>query len=349
MLTVLGLAVLIFVSCSPSNSFTQVSPTAAKQVEVVVSPTPNANPVLPSGMRTVITIDGSQTKLSGEPFYIQMNNCEGTKTVTTFKGSPDVHSIDIEVTQNVITELGGTADVVTAILQKEIAAHLETKFSTDRSTWFMAKTIPPGSQIDTEVQGKGEWITGTITIVRQDDSYIDRLPFSVLNHAMLMELGMTISNCNDGIVSPEPSDNIRITTTPIFVETMVLPGNTNEGTKFTATQPGFYVFNYVSGSYSVLPVDEIPPGMDTWRTTFYVFLNRPAEWQTNTLTYYPEYVFGRIHYTSSDAEAEKAAQGQTLTVNLKKGDYLLFVPHDQKPEYSDNPGEVLINVLFVPQ
>ena len=103
---------------------------------------------------------------------------------------------------------------------------------------------------------------------------------------------------------------------------------------------------YVSGSYSTYPGDQIPSGQKTWLTALRVFLNRSPEWNGVAISDYPDYSFADYNHFSSSEDAENRADGFTLTAYLLKGDYLIFVPVDGKPYYSDNPGELTIDVLF---
>lgn len=340
----------ILASCSPSNN---PAPDSSGG---------NSQPALPSGMRTIVSSDGSQTKVVGEPFDVPMDNCGNTTTVTQSQEKSRTYrsELDITVSKNVAAEIGGTVEVATAMLREEVGVQLGIRFGTDNTfTSRIEMPIAPGTQTITTLQWKEEWVTGNVTIVRPDGSYVDVLPFSALNDVVLMQVGVKSIDCKSGNILEQPAATAIIETpvlpqivpapTPALIGTMVFPGNTSEGVKFTATQPGLYTFKYVNGAYSIYPKSQITSGQKTWLTAFRVFLNRSAEWNGTAITNYPDYNFADFLYFGSSNDAENTAQGYDLTVGLLKGDYLLFVPVDGKPYYSDNPGEVTVDILFTPR
>lgn len=53
-------------------------------------------------------------------------------------------------------------------------------------------------------------------------------------------------------------------------------------------------------------------------------------------------------YSSSSSKAELKAQRSETLIALQEGDYLLLVAVDNKPNYADNPGEVFLEVWYMP-
>ena len=339
----------VMISCSPANNPTPAS-------------SENSQPALPAGMQTIIASDGSQTKVVGEPFQVPMDNCGNTSAVTQKQEKSRTYrsELEIAVSKNVAAEIGGTVELATAILREEIGVQLGIRFGSENTfSSSIEMPVAAGTRTVTTLQWKEEWVTGTATIVRADGSYIDTIPFTALNDIVLMQSGVQTFDCDTGSLIDQPAitpiieapslPQIIPSPTPAFVGTIVFSGNTSEGTKFTATQPGLYIFRYVSGAYSVYPESQTVAGQKTWLTSFRVFLNKPADWNGTAITNYPDYNFADFNYFGSSNSAESAAQGYSLTVNLLKGDYLLFVPVDGKPYYSDNPGEVTVDILFMPR
>lgn len=138
------------------------------------------------------------------------------------------------------------------------------------------------------------------------------------------------------------------TPTPISVGIFVVPGNSTEGYRFNVTVSGIYYFRYVSGSYSTYPIDRIPTGTPTWLTSLRVFRNRPSEWNGIAISDFPDINAFDTDYSFSSNQAESKVVGQIVIVTLSAGEYLIFVAVDEKPYYSDNPGEIVIEVLFTP-
>lgn len=139
------------------------------------------------------------------------------------------------------------------------------------------------------------------------------------------------------------------TLTPVSIGTISVLGNSSEGIKFTAPQAGTYTFKYVSGSYSTYPAGKTPPaGTLTWLTAIRIFKNRPVEWNGIAISNNSDYRATDYAFYASASEVEDIAKGSILTVSLFKDDYLIFVAVDELPYYSDNPGEVIFEVLYTP-
>ena len=157
--------------------------------------------------------------------------------------------------------------------------------------------------------------------------------------------------------SPSPTTQIPTSEAPVIISTSApvsigeisIAGNSSEGTKFTAPQAGVYTFKYISGSYSTYPASKTPPaGTLTWLTAIRVFKNRLVEWNGIAVSNSSDYRAVDYAYYASASEVESIAKGSVLTVSLLQGDYLIFVAVDELPYYSDNPGEVIFEVLYAP-
>jgi len=73
-----------------------------------------------------------------------------------------------------------------------------------------------------------------------------------------------------------------------------------------------------------------------------------VEWNGAAISNSPDISAVDFGYSSSSSEAEAKVQGQEAVVSLMQGDYLILVGVDGRPYYSDNPGEVIFEVLFTP-
>lgn len=136
--------------------------------------------------------------------------------------------------------------------------------------------------------------------------------------------------------------------TPTFIGTISVPCNSPEGFEFVVTQSGTYIFQYVSGAYSVYSTDNIPTGEASWYTTIRVFKNRSVEWDGIYMVD-PDYRVADYGSFFSKNEAEEKANGHSLELFLLQGDYLILVAVDQPLGFSDNPGEVTFDVLYIPE
>ena len=184
------------------------------------------------------------------------------------------------------------------------------------------------------------------------------MPFAALNLLTLEQLNSQTLDCESGeivtqggaaqIITPEVPVIVP-TPTPVSIGTISVPGNSSEGTRFTASQSGLYIFRYVRGAYSTYPTDGIPAGQATWLTAVRIFKNRPTEWNGDAISDLADYRAVDYAYFYSQREVEERAEGQSLTLSLLQGDYLILVAVDGRPYYSDNPGEVVFEVLFIPE
>jgi len=316
-----------------------------------------------SDLRFEVVKKGKRTVEQGEPFEISVNNCGGETSSTHAQTETRSYQteLQIDVSQTVAAEIGGSVEIAEAVLRDEIGMQIGVRFGSEAtSSSTVTIEAPPNSKIVTTLQWKEEWISGEVSILRPDGTYIGVLPFSALNNVSLDQLNTQILDCVTGKpvehqeiqVTPEietPSVPVILPTpTPVLIGRLSLPGNTREGIKFSASQSGTYIFKYVSGAYSTYPEGSIPSGLKTWLTAYRVFLNRSPEWNGIAISDYPDFSFADYNFQSSASDAENKAQGFSLSVHLLKGDYLIFVPVDEKPYYGDNPGEVLVDVYFTP-
>jgi hypothetical protein len=316
----------------------------------------------PDGMKYLVSQSGSEAKLLGEPFEIPMDNCGGSTEVkqTQEKSRTYTTELNIEISEKVAAEIGGNIEMATAKLSEEVGIQLGVRFgSANTTTSKIEIPIPAGKRTVTTLQWKEEWAKGIISIAHPNGELIETLPFSALNDVVLMQIGTQTVDCTTGDVVVQAAITPQISTpelpvivstpVPVFIGDIVIPGNTSEGIRFISTQSGIYVFKYVRGAYSIYPENKIPTGKATWLTALRIFQNRGAEWNGVAISDWPDYNFADTLYYSSSGEAENEAREFMLTASLLKGDYLLFVPVDGKPYYSDNVGEVTIDVFYMPR
>ena len=297
----------------------------------------------------------------GQPYPIEVDNCKGVRDSEKIeeRSKAFITELTLEVSNTVAAEVGGNVEVAKVMISDKIGLALGLKIGTSTETRSSVKIVTPaGYRTVTHLQWKEIWTSGKVAISRLDGTYVDVLPFSVLNSLTLEQLDTQTINCETGtiaengpvaeIITPE-IPVINPSPTPISIGNISVLGNSSEGTKFIASQAGRYTFKYVSGSYSTYPASKTPPaGTLTWLTAIRVFKNRPVEWNGIAINNYSDYRAVDYSFFASANEAEKVAKGSVLTVSLLQGDYLIFVAVDELPFYSDNPGEVVFEVLFTP-
>ena len=138
------------------------------------------------------------------------------------------------------------------------------------------------------------------------------------------------------------------TSTPVSIGTISVQGNLGTGTPFIANKSGLYIFKYVSGAYSTHSEDNVPVGLKTWQTSTRIYVNRPVSWNQNNIGD-PDYHFISFGEFSSKDEAVASAIGSELMISLLQDESIVLVAVDTKADYLDNPGEVVLEVLYISQ
>ncbi len=102
------------------------------------------------------------------------------------------------------------------------------------------------------------------------------------------------------IVMSQPTNTLVLIPTPkpVLIGRIRIPGNAEEGVRFTANQDGQYIFTYAGGAYS--PWSAAEPSQPQWRTRISVHKNRPIVWAQRP--YNPEDVRSIIYKEPSDAD-----------------------------------------------
>lgn len=318
-------------------------------------------PTVGTELQFLVVQDNQLIRSVGAPYPIEVDNCNGGRDSEKIeeRSKTYITEMDIAISDAVAAEVGGSVEVAKMMLSREIGLELGIRIGALTEERSSVKIVTPaGYKTVTHLQWEEVWTSGSIAINRPDGTYIDALPFSVLNSLTLEQLDSQIVNCETGVVveagataqiSTPEIPVIPPTPMPVSIGTISVPGNSSEGTKFTATKAGIYAFKYTGGSYSTYPESKKPPaGTLTWLTAVRVFKNRPVEWNGIAISNYSDYRAVDYAYYASASEVENIAKGSVLTVSLLQGDYLIFVAVDELPYYSDNPGEITFEVFYAP-
>ncbi len=143
------------------------------------------------------------------------------------------------------------------------------------------------------------------------------------------------------VPTPTPSSarSVRRYLTQISV-----PGNSSDGVQLVAEQSGTYEFRYAGGAYSTNSTD-LPP----WRTAVFAYIGS-VQWEPDT---------GNLQKLNESVMAFRVADGGTFwdqqsainsaigrynTIYLRAGQILRLVAVDHLNYYSDNPGQVALDV-----
>jgi hypothetical protein len=137
---------------------------------------------------------------------------------------------------------------------------------------------------------------------------------------------------------------IASTATPASFGTITILGNSADGNLFTANQSGSYIIKYVDGAYSTFPISS----QKLWQTSVRIYKNRPVAWNQNAIGEF-DYNFLAFGEVDSKEQALSNAKGSSIIINLSQNDYIYLIAVDTKNSYADNPGEVILEILFIPQ
>jgi hypothetical protein len=161
---------------------------------------------------------------------------------------------------------------------------------------------------------------------------------------------------------PTSTPTPTATPKPVSLGKIRIPGNVEEGVRFTANQDGQYIFTYVSGAYSPWP--DAQPAEPKWRTSVSVYRNRPIEWvqrpynlgDDKSIIYKEprnsDGFIGNYDVTTQSEAISIARAARSLRFDLRAGDYLIFVVSDDQGWYNNpapNIGEVVFEISFIPR
>ncbi|MCL4271556.1 MAG: hypothetical protein KJZ72_18505 [Anaerolineales bacterium] len=326
--------------------------------------TPQGNTQVPkveTNLQFTVRQESQLIESVGAPYEITVDNCNGARDSEKIeeRSKKYLTELNLEVSNKVAAEVGGNIEVAKVMVSDEIGLALGIRIGTETESRSSVKIVTPaGQKTVAHLQWEEVWTSGTVAVSRPDGTYVDVLPFSVLNSLTLEQLDSQTINCETGAIVENGSTAqistpeipaILPTPAPVSIGYISVSGNSSEGTKFTATQAGIYTFKYISGSYSTYPASKTPPaGILTWLTAIRVFKNRPVEWNGIAISSSSDYRAVDYAYYASASEVENIAKGSVLSISLLQGDYLIFVAVDELPYYSDNPGEVVFEVLYTP-
>lgn len=147
--------------------------------------------------------------------------------------------------------------------------------------------------------------------------------------------------------SPPPS----ATTTEQHIAAIDMLGNMSNGVQFTLpNMAGLYRFKYVSGAYSIYAIGAEPPGVKTWLTSVFIFRGDQVPYDDEILRKSQAVLaLADIPYSATKEDAvQKASQDHDgLKVRFSAGEVISLVGVDHRSYFSENPGEVIVNVTYV--
>jgi hypothetical protein len=114
-----------------------------------------------------------------------------------------------------------------------------------------------------------------------------------------------------------------------------------QGTTYTVSEGGAYRFVTTGGAYAFLasPVE--------WMTEVWVYRNRPIQWyegEANPPAINPDASIGGSASYPSQEEAAAHGVGDSATLTVEAGEYLIFTVPDNRGWFGDNPGDISLAI-----
>jgi hypothetical protein len=160
------------------------------------------------------------------------------------------------------------------------------------------------------------------------------------------------------IASPTSIPSSPTIPSPIFIDTIEVLGSSNTGADFIVPNTGRYTFKFKSGGYCTYATD---PGFATCLPTIWIFEGNVDFWQDDGRSL-NQNAASRVIASISDCQAGNKAYCRTIAdaeiqgrnsgevrMNLTQGSKITLIGVDHREAYLDNPGQVLIDVYYLPE
>jgi hypothetical protein len=156
---------------------------------------------------------------------------------------------------------------------------------------------------------------------------------------------------SNGPASPTsiPAQSTSVTPTPPtspspnFTVHLTVAGTVQNGVPFTAQESGTYLITIINGAYCTYPGPHC-------KSEVRIYKNKPIQWgilpgdkDTEPVNFDARVGDGMER---EESHALAVAKNMSTTIDLQSGDQLLFVPADVKDKYSDNNGQVVLNIAL---
>ncbi len=152
-------------------------------------------------------------------------------------------------------------------------------------------------------------------------------------------------------VTSQPVSNAQVTPITINANTksvarLIIPANSNQGITFAIPESGVYNFQY---SDSVANIQgNTDPNSGGWYTSVNCFRGDTAIWDEATKNKIFYFGVGSYKIYNSRDEAIKESIGGKASENFIAGENVTCVLADGYDKFSDNNGEVILDVFVLP-
>lgn len=137
----------------------------------------------------------------------------------------------------------------------------------------------------------------------------------------------------------------------IFIEDIVISGDSADGLTYSITENGDYRFEVKSGSIQINPYPDEIIGGSGWTTYIHIYKNGPIERSTSDYQNLinSDYSVGGNDDNLTEEAAANQGKGKYIDIHLNTGDYLIFVVNDggscgNSDCYFDNLGSLTLAV-----
>ncbi len=190
---------------------------------------------------------------------------------------------------------------------------------TDSSGEFKIPNIEAGKENEITLKNGSELLSGTNIVIKEGDTKV-----------VVFKTAAALTGENDQIKSDQgkPAEEIEVSASVPL------------GTKYIAAIPGIYKFVIERGTFNI---NHNSP----YISKILVYTNRDVIWVLEGMDRTPinfDYQMGSDEAENIYKKAEKKVKGQSITIIMKEGDFVIFVPKEKTMYGGSYEGGIYISV-----
>lgn len=133
----------------------------------------------------------------------------------------------------------------------------------------------------------------------------------------------------------------------IKIVNITVPGNSHLGTKYLVPVSGYFTFQYVDSAYTAYDLYSYnSPELHIWDTMVQCYKGEEPQWNGIDLNSSSAFLkLGSLDFSTKEI-AIMSTSGAYKKIYLEKGQWITCVVADQKWNYIDNSGEIILDVYY---
>jgi tetratricopeptide (TPR) repeat protein len=133
----------------------------------------------------------------------------------------------------------------------------------------------------------------------------------------------------------------------VKIATITVPGKIYLGAKYQVPVSGYFTFQYVDSAYTAYDLYSYnSPELRIWDTMVQCYKGEEPQWSGISLDASKAlFTLGSMDFSTKEIAIESTS-GVYKKIRLEKGEWLTCVVADGKWDYSDNSGEVILDVYY---